>query len=183
MNLYKSLVFRHHLNSLTLLSPTGLSINRHFCRTSFNSNANQSSQEVVARESSPEVDKLYKTIEIEVRCADREVLNSYETFVKMSANCLGLTVNRSWEPFRAIKRRTLLRAAFVKKKYRVQYEFRTYFRNIEFKHLTASTADTLIEYIERNLPEGVALMVYRTAIETVPQHISQQLATTDTSSL
>lgn len=28
---------------------------------------------------------------------------------------------------------------------------------VQFKHLTGSTADTLLEYVERNLPEGVAL--------------------------
>lgn len=28
---------------------------------------------------------------------------------------------------------------------------------VQYKHLTGSTADTLLEYIERNLPEGVAL--------------------------
>lgn len=43
------------------------------------------------------------------------------------------------------------------KKHRVQYEFRTYFAHVQFKRLTGSTADTLLEYIERNLPEGVAL--------------------------
>jgi small subunit ribosomal protein S10 len=42
---------------------------------------------------------------------------------------------------------------------------------MEFKHLTGSTADTFLEYIERNLPEGVALKVYKTAIEPLPQHL------------
>jgi len=42
---------------------------------------------------------------------------------------------------------------------------------MEFKHLTGSTADTFLEYIERNLPEGVALKVYKTAIEALPPHI------------
>lgn len=77
----------------------------------------------------------------------------------------------SWEPVRTIKRRTLLRAAFVKKKYRVQYEVRTYYRDIEFSHLTGSTADTFLEYIERNLPEGTSLKVTRERIETIPPHI------------
>lgn len=39
--------------------------------------------------------------------------------------------------------------------------------------MTGSTADTLLEYIERNLPEGVALKVYRTAIEPIPEHMNQ----------
>lgn len=28
---------------------------------------------------------------------------------------------------------------------------------VQYQHLTGSTADTLLEYVERNLPEGVAL--------------------------
>lgn len=68
-------------------------------------------------------------------------------------------------------RRTLLRAAFVKKKYRVQYEWRTYYRSIEFKHLTGSTADTFLEYIERNLPEGVAMKVFKHQLEAIPEHL------------
>lgn len=39
----------------------------------------------------------------------------------------------------------------------VQYEYRTYYTFVQYKHLTGSTADTLLEYVERNLPEGVAL--------------------------
>ena len=39
--------------------------------------------------------------------------------------------------------------------------------------MTGSTADTFLEYIERNLPEGVALKVYKTGIEQMPQHITQ----------
>lgn len=41
----------------------------------------------------------------------------------------------------------------------VQYEFRTYFRFMQFHRLTGSTADTFLEYIQRNLPEGVAMKV------------------------
>lgn len=66
----------------------------------------------------------------------------------------------------------MLRAAFVKKKYRVQYEWRTYYRCMEFKHLTGSTADTFLEYIERNLPESVALKVTRQRIEKIPLHLT-----------
>lgn len=39
----------------------------------------------------------------------------------------------------------------------MQYEIRTYYTFVQYKHLTGSTADTLLEYVERNLPEGVAL--------------------------
>lgn len=36
---------------------------------------------------------------------------------------------------------------------------------MEFKHLTGSTADTFLEYIERNLPEGVMAKVIKERIE------------------
>jgi small subunit ribosomal protein S10 len=36
---------------------------------------------------------------------------------------------------------------------------RTYFRFLNFLKLTGSTADTFLEYIQRNLPEGVAMKV------------------------
>jgi hypothetical protein len=54
---------------------------------------------------------------------------------------------------------TVLRAAFAKKDYRTQFEVRTYFRYLTFHHLTGSTANTFLEYIERNLPESVAMKI------------------------
>lgn len=78
----------------------------------------------------------------------------------------------SWEPWRHIKRRTQLRSIFVNKKCREQYEHRTYFRIMQFKYLTGSTADTFLEYIQRNLPEGVAMRVSKHQLEVRPEHIA-----------
>lgn len=55
------------------------------------------------------------------------------------------------------ERHTVLKSVHIYKKHRVQYEVRTYFTFIQYKYLTGSTADTLLEYVQRNLPEGVAL--------------------------
>lgn len=41
-----------------------------------------------------ENDILYKRVQIEARSGDRAVLDSYEKFVSMSANYLGITVSR-----------------------------------------------------------------------------------------
>ena len=38
---------------------------------------------------------------------------------------------------------------------------RTYFHFLTLKHLTGSTADTYLEYTQRNLPEGVSMKVIR----------------------
>ncbi|CAN7947235.1 unnamed protein product [Ixodes hexagonus] len=76
-----------------------------------------------------------------------------------------------WEPKKVHNRLTLLKAPFGKKKHMVQYEMRTYFQVIQLKHLTGSTADTYLEYVQRNLPEGVAMKVTKTSLERLPDYI------------
>ncbi|XP_054715100.1 28S ribosomal protein S10, mitochondrial-like [Uloborus diversus] len=119
----------------------------------------------------PVLDDLYSKMVVEVRGHDRAVLNSYEWFTKTAANELGVNITNISEPKKFHDRRTLLKSAFVHKKHRVQYEFRTYFRIFEMKHLTGSTADTFLEYIQRNLPEGVSMKVTKHRIEKLPDHI------------
>jgi small subunit ribosomal protein S10 len=118
-----------------------------------------------------EPDKLYKTIDVEVKGHDAAIINSYEKFVSMAARELGVTIEKISTPPRVIKRYTLLKSAHVHRKHMVQYEMRTLFRSIQIKHVTGSTADTLLEYIQRNLPEGMAMKVTRCAIEAIPQHL------------
>lgn len=102
-----------------------------------------------------EPDKLFRYLWI--RCAGHEVevLDSYEEFLKLTAHHLGISYVKTEVPFRTIKRKTMLASRHVHKKYRVQYEVRTYFRNLLFKNMTGSTVDTFLEYVERNIPEGV----------------------------
>lgn len=52
------------------------------------------------------------------------------------------------------------------------YEWRTYYLMLYFKNLTGSTMDTFLEYIERNLPEGVMLIVEKHALAKIPPHLS-----------
>lgn len=64
----------------------------------------------------------------------------------------------SWSLKKPIHERyTVLKSVHIYKKHRVQYEKRTYFGFVQYSKLTGSTADTLLEYVERNLPEGVSL--------------------------
>ncbi|XP_067133696.1 small ribosomal subunit protein uS10m-like [Centruroides vittatus] len=119
----------------------------------------------------PKPDALYKTIEVEVRGHEPAVLNSYQWFATFAANELGIKIGRVWEPPKYIEKRQLLKCVHIYGKHRVAYEMRTYFRVIELKHLTGSTADTYLEYIQRNLPEGVAMKVTKHAIERIPDHI------------
>lgn len=67
----------------------------------------------------------------------------------------------------------MLRSAFGHKKHRVQYEFRTYYKFMNFHRLTGSTLSTFLEYIERNLPEGVALKATKIEILEIPEHLRQ----------
>ncbi|KAG8201815.1 hypothetical protein JTE90_027296 [Oedothorax gibbosus] len=131
-----------------------------------------SSSLISSNEPQKKVDDLFKKIIVEVRGHDRAVLNSYEWFAKTSASHLGVNIDKISEPPVHKYRRTLLKSVFIYKKHRVQYEFRTYFRIFELKHLTGSTADTYLEYIQRNLPEGVSMKVTKHRIEKLPEHIA-----------
>ncbi|XP_020282321.1 28S ribosomal protein S10, mitochondrial [Pseudomyrmex gracilis] len=118
-------------------------------------------------------DKLYKKIEVEVRGNDPAVLKSYGTFAVTAANHLEIVVGRHTAPHKAIHERwTVLKSAHVHKKHRVQYEMRTYYRYIDFLRLTGSTADTFLEYLQRNLPEGVAMKVTKVELQKLPESVA-----------
>uniref|UniRef100_A0A0L8H5P2 Small ribosomal subunit protein uS10m n=1 Tax=Octopus bimaculoides TaxID=37653 RepID=A0A0L8H5P2_OCTBM len=118
-----------------------------------------------------ELDCLYRKIHLEVKGHDPSVINSYEKFVRMAAEGLDVKIGRVFTPPKVITRYTLLKSVHIYKKHRVQYENRTHFRVIEFVHLTGSTADTILEYIQRNLPEGMAMKVTKHRIESLPEHV------------
>ncbi|XP_034664986.1 28S ribosomal protein S10, mitochondrial [Drosophila subobscura] len=122
----------------------------------------------------PEPDKLFSKLEIELRGIDPAVLKSYTWFANTAADHLGIEKGKCWSPRKAHhERMTLLKSVHIYKKHRVQYEVRTHFRYMNFHKLTGSTLDTFLEYIERNLPEGVALQVSKTELQQVPEHLRQ----------
>jgi len=108
----------------------------------------------------PRQDRLFREIQIEIRAHQPEVLKSYSWFASSAAKELDIQVNDSYaEPEPYILRKTLLKDVFAHSKHRAQYEMRTYFHMLKVGKLTESTADTYLEYIQRNLPEGVAMKV------------------------
>ncbi|PIO23668.1 hypothetical protein AB205_0014440 [Aquarana catesbeiana] len=121
--------------------------------------------------STDEPDILYKEIEVLAKGHDKTVLDSYEHFTVLAAKELGICVERVYEPKRKMERFTLLKSIHIFKKHRVQYEMRTHYRCLELKHLTGSTANVYLEYIERNVPEGVALEITKTKMEKIPDHL------------
>ncbi|MBN3310629.1 RT10 protein, partial [Amia calva] len=122
-----------------------------------------------------EPDQLYESVSVLVKGHDRAVLDSYEIFATLAAQELGLNVVKVFEPPKKIERLTLLKSVHIFKKHRVQYEMRTHHKCIELKHLTGSSSAVYLEYLQRNLPEGVAMEVTKTAIEKIPAHVKQPL--------
>lgn len=118
-----------------------------------------------------EPDTLFQRVSLLVKGHDKAVLDSYEFFATMAAKELGINITKVYEPTKDIESLTLLKSVHIFKKHRVQYEMRTHYRCIELSRLTGSTAQVYLEYVQRNLPEGVAMEVTKTAIEKVPDHI------------
>ncbi|CAJ0937079.1 unnamed protein product, partial [Mesorhabditis belari] len=90
----------------------------------------------------PLPDKLFKSIELEMRGHDPAVLRSYTTFLKTVCGHLNIPQGRlqvlpyvRWIQY-------ALRSKFVHKKYKLHYETRTHITKFEVKELTGSTAST-----------------------------------------
>ncbi|XP_035415971.1 28S ribosomal protein S10, mitochondrial [Cygnus atratus] len=122
---------------------------------------------------SEEPETLYKRLSLLVKGHDKAVLDSYEYFAVLAAKELGISVEKIHRPPKKIERFTLLKSVHIYKKHRVQYEMRTHYTCLELKYLTGSTAAVYLEYVERNLPEGVAMEVKKTKIERIPEHIQE----------
>ncbi|XP_031635703.1 28S ribosomal protein S10, mitochondrial [Contarinia nasturtii] len=135
----------------------------------------ESTQQVKNVETEGEDDKLYKRLEIELKGHDKMVLKSYVKFATTAAHHLNIEVGKSFTPRLHYNKElyVLLKSAFVHKKHRVQYEIRTYFHFIHFHRLTGSTLSTYLEYIERNLPEGVALKATKVESLPLPEHMQK----------
>ena len=83
-----------------------------------------------------------------------------------------MTVSESiHEPEPHMLRKSLLKSAFAHGKHKVQYEMRTYYHYLELSRLTESTMKTYLEYIERNLPEAVAMKVTKHERKGLPDLI------------
>jgi len=118
-----------------------------------------------------ELDKLYSSIEVECRSSETAVLRSYLTFITSAAGYLDVPLQDVEWPKKHLRRWTLLKSVHIHKKHRVQYEVRTHFLVMTFVRLTSSTADTFLEYIQRNLPEGVSMKVTKHELQNLPEHI------------
>uniref|UniRef100_A0A8C2BDM1 Small ribosomal subunit protein uS10m n=1 Tax=Cyprinus carpio TaxID=7962 RepID=A0A8C2BDM1_CYPCA len=118
---------------------------------------------------SEEPDALYQKLSVRVKGHDRSVLDSFEFFASLAARELGLSLERAFEPRKHTEKLTLLKSVHIFKKHRVQYETRTHHRTIEISRVTGSSARVYLEYIQRNLPEGVAMEVTKVTAASAGQ--------------
>ncbi|GMT17953.1 hypothetical protein PFISCL1PPCAC_9250, partial [Pristionchus fissidentatus] len=120
----------------------------------------------------PLPDQLFRSIELEYRGHDPAVLKSYTQFLEQV--CTNLSVTRGSVATLPYVRwvQPLLRSKFVHKKYKLHYETRTHITRFTIHDVTGSTASTFLEYIERNIPEGVAMRVEYEELLPLPDTIT-----------
>eukprot|EP00105_Crassostrea_gigas_P039162 XP_019923310.1 PREDICTED: uncharacterized protein LOC105329518 isoform X2 [Crassostrea gigas] len=119
-------------------------------------------------------DELFSKIIVEVKGHDPKVLDSYYWYLKQTAFHLDLGPHDTYVQKKpVIDKLTLNKSVHIYKKHRVQYEARTHYRTIIYYYLTGSTASTFLEYIQRNLPEGVAMKVTKYKMERLPEHLQK----------
>ncbi|MFH4978921.1 hypothetical protein AB6A40_005630 [Gnathostoma spinigerum] len=140
-----------------------------FIGTTVNAQVRLASLSTEASEDSEEFDQLFPRVSLEIRGHDPAVLNSYTSFLRNT--CEHLSIKH--DPVQVLRYvrwvQPVLRSKFVHKKYKLHYETRTHIRQFTVKEVTGSTASTFLEYIERNIPEGVAMKVsYEHALPLPP---------------
>ena len=123
----------------------------------------------------PKQDTLYRAVDILIKGHEKSVLDSYMTFMVSTANYLDINVAGQLKPKYMADRLTLLKSIHIHKKHRVQYEIRTHREVLQLKYLTGASANVFLEYVERNLPAGVAMHVHKWELEQIPKHIQERM--------
>lgn len=113
-------------------------------------------------------ERLYTKVNIKVKGADYAVLDSYCRYVITAGKALGINIGGRVALPTRIQKFTVLKSPHIYKKHRVQYEIRTHSRLMQVKHITGTTADIFLEYIQRNLPEGIDMSVYQEELDSLP---------------
>lgn len=118
-----------------------------------------------------DAERLLSLLTLKVRGSDPAVLDSYTQFMRRAATVLNLDVSGKVILTMHLEKRTLLKSPHIFKKHRYQYELRTHARMLQVRELTGDTSDIFLEYIQRNIPEGVSMSVEQTELEPVPEYI------------
>ena len=122
-----------------------------------------------------QTETLYRAIDILIKGHEAAVLESFMTFMNTAAQYLDIHVAGQLSPKFIADRSTFLKSIHIHKKHRVQYEIRTHRRVLQLKYLTSSTANAYLEYVERNIPAGVAMHVHKWKLEQIPEHIQERM--------
>ncbi|PFX13183.1 putative 28S ribosomal protein S10, mitochondrial [Stylophora pistillata] len=113
---------------------------------------------------------LYSLINIKYKGSDEAVLRSYTKFMTMAAKHLDIDISDRILLPTAIERYTILKSPHIFKKHRAQYEIRTHGRMLQVRNVTQETADVFLEYVQRNIPEGVSMKVEQTELESISDY-------------
>ncbi|XP_011410379.1 PREDICTED: 28S ribosomal protein S10, mitochondrial-like [Amphimedon queenslandica] len=119
-------------------------------------------------------ERLYSMINIKVQGFEFAVLESYIKFVTTACEALGIKNGGRVALPTEFQKFTVLKSAHIFKKHRVQYEIRTYSRLVQIRQITGTTADVFLEYIQRNLPEGVTMTIYQEELRALPKLLMSQ---------
>ena len=147
-------------------------------RRTFSSSNTKSNNTNIEVASSEKDEVLYRAIDLLIKGHEPSVLDSFMTFMLSAADHLGIHVAGKLNPKFMADRLTLLKSIHVHKKHRVQYEIRTHRQVLQLKYLTGSTANVYLEYVERNIPAGVAMHVHKWQVERLPKHIQERMKET-----
>lgn len=121
--------------------------------------------------SNEEVKSLLLTLK--VRGSDEDVLDSYTQFMRRAATVLSLNVSGNIIVPRPIEKHALLKptSPYISKTHHMPYKPPSHDRMLQVRELTGETADIYVEYIRRNLPEGVSMSVEQADIGPVLEYI------------
>ncbi|KAM7538949.1 hypothetical protein Aperf_G00000056896 [Anoplocephala perfoliata] len=107
-------------------------------------------------------------LELEVKGHEPAVLKSYESFIKNVCSHFDLDCSAETRNSPIFDRLSLNKSPFIHKKHQRQYEFRTYVKIFTIPHLTGCTANIFLEYVQRNIPGGVHMIVKQHRVEPLP---------------
>ncbi|VDO03090.1 unnamed protein product [Rodentolepis nana] len=120
-----------------------------------------------------EPDILLKKLELEVKGHEPAVLKSYESFLKKVCEHFDLDCAVETRHSPIFDRLSMNKSPFIHKKHQRQYEFRSYVKTFTIPNITGCTANVFLEYIQRNLPGGVHMIVKQHRLETLPSALQE----------
>ncbi|KAL3313041.1 28S ribosomal protein S10, mitochondrial [Cichlidogyrus casuarinus] len=102
-------------------------------------------------------------------------MRSYHIFIDLVAKNMDLSLDVSTRNRPVFERLSMNKSPFIFKKHQRQYEFRTFYKTFTFHRLTGTTANVILEYLQRNTPEGIALNISKHKVEELPEFLQQKL--------